>query len=160
MIPDRLQYFLEHFWKDQTCDQIWTLGPHIYHQNTSRNIRKLWKHPWFSYLRIWNSDVFEGLCTHLLFLFLLMIKCSKLENKAMEFAICILKTRDFDFWYFEILKLRNLEVWQATFLISKLLKSWQIEDGEREMMKIPVNKFFKILDMNFISIKNHEMGNW
>ena len=27
MIPDRLQYFLEHFWSDQKCDQIWTLGP-------------------------------------------------------------------------------------------------------------------------------------
>ena len=35
MIPDRLQYFLEHFWKEQKCDQIWTLGHRSYHQNTS-----------------------------------------------------------------------------------------------------------------------------
>ena len=27
MIPDQLQYFLEHFWIDQQRDQIWTLGP-------------------------------------------------------------------------------------------------------------------------------------
>ena len=39
MIPDRLQYFLEHFWIDQKCDQIWTLGPRIYYQNTSNNTR-------------------------------------------------------------------------------------------------------------------------
>ena len=32
MIPDRLQYFLKHFWNDQKLDQIWTLGPRIYHQ--------------------------------------------------------------------------------------------------------------------------------
>ena len=37
MIPDRLQYFLEHFGNDQKCDQIWTLGPRIYHQNISKN---------------------------------------------------------------------------------------------------------------------------
>ena len=33
MIPDRLQYFLEHVWIDQECDQIWTLGPRIYHKH-------------------------------------------------------------------------------------------------------------------------------
>ena len=36
MIPDRLQYLLEHFRNDQKVDQIWTLGPRIYHQNTSK----------------------------------------------------------------------------------------------------------------------------
>ena len=36
MITDRLQYFLEHFWNDQTCEQIWTLGPRIYQQNISK----------------------------------------------------------------------------------------------------------------------------
>ena len=34
------------------------------------------------------------------------------------------------------------------------------EDGHREMMKIPVKKFFKILDMNFISVKKHEIEVW
>ena len=35
MIPDRLQYFLEHVWIDRKCDRIWTLGARIYYQNTS-----------------------------------------------------------------------------------------------------------------------------
>ena len=39
MIPDRLQYFLEHLWNDQKCNQIWTLGPCIYHPNTSNDTR-------------------------------------------------------------------------------------------------------------------------
>ena len=40
MIPDRLQYFWEHFRNDQKYDQIWTLGPNIYHQNIQTNTRK------------------------------------------------------------------------------------------------------------------------
>ena len=55
MIPDRLQDFLENFWNDQKCDQFWTLGPRIDHQNTSTNKRNIWKHPWkyyFSHLGI------------------------------------------------------------------------------------------------------------
>ena len=42
MIPDRLQYVLEHFWNDQKCDRIWTFYPRIYRQNTSINTGKLW----------------------------------------------------------------------------------------------------------------------
>ena len=34
MIPDRLQYILNDFWIDQKCDQIWSLGPRIYYENT------------------------------------------------------------------------------------------------------------------------------
>ena len=36
MIPDGLQYFSEHFWIDQNCDQNSTLGPRIYHQSISK----------------------------------------------------------------------------------------------------------------------------
>ena len=36
MISDRLQYFLEDVCNFEKCDQIWTLGPHIYHQNISK----------------------------------------------------------------------------------------------------------------------------
>ena len=46
MIPDRLQYFLEHFWIDQKCDQIWTLGPRICYQNISKKYKKIWGQPW------------------------------------------------------------------------------------------------------------------
>ena len=45
MIPDRLQYFFEHFWNDQKRDQILPLGPRIYHQNTTTNTGKIWEHP-------------------------------------------------------------------------------------------------------------------
>ena len=69
MIPDRLQYFLDDFWNDQKCDQIWTLGPCIYHQNASTNTGKygndLDKY-YFSYLTIWNCDFVEGMRTQLL----------------------------------------------------------------------------------------------
>ena len=44
MIPDGLQYFSEHFWNDQKCDQIWLLGPRIYNQNISK-IHKWSVHP-------------------------------------------------------------------------------------------------------------------
>ena len=40
MIPNRLQYILEHFWNDRKCDQIRTLGARIYYQHISNNIRK------------------------------------------------------------------------------------------------------------------------
>ena len=39
MIPDRLQYFLDDFWDDQTCDKIWTLGSRIYYKNNSRHTK-------------------------------------------------------------------------------------------------------------------------
>ena len=41
MIPDRLQYFLDYFLNFETCVQIWTLGPRIYHQNTTQKERCL-----------------------------------------------------------------------------------------------------------------------
>ena len=50
MIPDRLQYFLEHFWNDQKCDQIWTIGPRIYHQNISK-----------------IQDMYGGILEHIMF---------------------------------------------------------------------------------------------
>ena len=45
MLPDRLQYLLEHFWNDQKCDQIWNLGPRIYHQNIKQIQEEIWEHP-------------------------------------------------------------------------------------------------------------------
>ena len=66
MIPDRLQYFANDFWNDQKCDQIWTLGPCIHHQNTSTNTRKVWEHPWNIICHIWESEILkilEGICT-------------------------------------------------------------------------------------------------
>ena len=45
MVPDRLQYFLEHFWIDQQNHQIWTLGARTYYQNirkTTKNMDTYW----------------------------------------------------------------------------------------------------------------------
>ena len=41
------------------------LGRLIYYQEVSNDTRKFWEHHWntFSDLRIWNSDLFENLCT-------------------------------------------------------------------------------------------------
>ena len=41
MIPDRSQYFLEHFWIDQNAHQIWTLGARMYYQNTQTKQEKM-----------------------------------------------------------------------------------------------------------------------
>ena len=49
-------------------EQIWTLGPRIYHQDTLKNTRKLWEHPKKYYFHIWESEILksvEGLCTYL-----------------------------------------------------------------------------------------------
>ena len=68
MIPDRLQYFLDGFWNDQKCDQIWTLGHRICHQkalNVQENLGTSLKHIMF---HIWEYDILkmlEGQCTKL-----------------------------------------------------------------------------------------------
>ena len=33
MIPDIFQYFLDHLWNFQKCDQIWILRPVIHYRN-------------------------------------------------------------------------------------------------------------------------------
>ena len=66
MIPDRLQYFQEHFWNDQDYDKIWTLGPRIYHQNISKNTRTYRDVLEQYYFHIWESEMLkflEGLHT-------------------------------------------------------------------------------------------------
>ena len=45
MIPDGFQYFLDDFWNFRNVHQIWTRATRIYHQNASKNKRKLGKHP-------------------------------------------------------------------------------------------------------------------
>ena len=63
MIPDRLQYFLDDFWNDQKCDQIWTLGPR---QSISKNTTKYGDIFEIYYFHMGESEtlkVLEGLCT-------------------------------------------------------------------------------------------------
>ena len=56
MIPDQLQYFLDDFWNFQNVHQIWTCGPRIYHQKTTKNIRKFMESSLkVLFLHIWTS---------------------------------------------------------------------------------------------------------
>ena len=66
MIPDRLQYFLEHFWIDQQCDQIWTHEPRIYYQNITTNKETYGNILEKYYFHIWEYEtlkISEGLRT-------------------------------------------------------------------------------------------------
>ena len=68
MIPGRLQYFLERFRNDQKCDQIWTLGPRIYHQHISKHTRKhgnVLEHIMFHFWESAILKIVEGLRTYI-----------------------------------------------------------------------------------------------
>ena len=69
MILDRLQYFLDDFWDDKKCDQIWALGPCIYHQQYFNQYRKNMGVPWKHIIfYIWESEILrmlEDLCAKL-----------------------------------------------------------------------------------------------
>ena len=63
IIPKRLQYFFGTFLERPKSDQIWTLGPRIYRQNTSKTKKRKMQETYgtsleifFSYLIIWNSE--------------------------------------------------------------------------------------------------------
>ena len=104
----------------------------------------------FSYLRIWNYEI----CGRYVYLFS-FFTCWKIMNiwnlENITFADMnfeMLNFWIFGLWNFElvdvpVLRLRKVDT-------SKRLNS---ENSYRAMMTIPVNKIFKILDMNFISIK-------
>ena len=154
MIPDRLQYFLEHFCIDQRCDQIWTLGPRIYYQNTSTNTRTIWEHPWqvlfFQYVNL-TSWKFRKVSVS---------SCSKLCVFGFELL-------EFEIWSFEIWQLKNWQFGIVNNWNSKFQKCEKINFRKMKCCKIalgndedPTNKCLKILDMNFISINKHEMDIW
>ena len=109
MIPDRLQYFLDYFWDDQTCDQIWTLGARIYHENTSNNTRNMGT-------SLKNIFITENL---------------KFWNGWKVCVPNVLKCGNLTFWKFKILKsgndiwnFENLKIWKVE---SDHLKSWQFD---------------------------------
>ena len=85
MIPDRLQYFLEHFWNDQKRDQILSPGPLIYYKNTSINIRRI--------METFPKHIFLNLGTYNLGIlkvcvpsFLKGWKLKNLQNRNMKFG--------------------------------------------------------------------------
>ena len=151
MIPDRLQYFWEHFWNDQKCDQLWTLGPHIHHQNTSNNTRKSMgtslKYE-FSYLRICNSEICGRCLCPTCLIRLNVFKFWKLEHNSLVF------------WTFKnkLLEIGNW-IWHVTFWNFEILKSWNFENMHREMMKIPL-KNLQNLRYEFHIYQEHEKEIW
>ena len=138
MIPDRLQHFLDDFWNDQKCDQILTLGPLIYHQNTSMNTRNNMGTSLTNIIfiaGIWNSEICgKYACPTFVFSFLqcwnfenwkmniwnMQIESWKLTNNMINccfFWKLPLEDRDF-----EIQKYGNVKYKIRTFLILKFEK--------------------------------------
>ena len=96
MIADRLQDFLEHFWNDQKCHQICTLGPRNYHKNTSKIQESYGSILDKYYLHIWESEILkmlEGLGNYLTF-FKLFAYDYKVENGVWKLT----------FWKFDLLR--------------------------------------------------------
>ena len=103
MIPDRLQYFWKHFWKDHKCDQIWTLGPRIYHQIILKCRREMMGTSLNILFHIWESEILKilgGLCTQLV---------------------------NFHFWHFEILKFEIFENWNLGIWHFRNSKLWHLK---------------------------------
>ena len=94
-----------------------------------------------SYLRIWNYDLFWKVCVPSFFLFL---NCWEFETLIFE-ETWNLTCDNLKIWNFEVFRLGNFES-------LKLWKAFAPENDEESRTKI-----FEILDMNFISIKNHDM---
>ena len=115
MIPDRLLYFLEHFWNDQKCAQIWIPGPRIYHQKCFNEYKKIvgasLNNIIVSYQRIWKSEI-VGRCVYLSFQFSYFLISYAL--KIWNFEILLT-------WYQDLLQnikghFRNVEmliIWES-----------------------------------------------
>ena len=135
MMPDRLQYCLEHFWNDQQCDQIWILGPRIYDKFISTTARTLWEHLWnisFSYLRIWNYEIVWR-SVNLLFRFMFRWKLLCLDFVFWKFGICKFEICNMRF------TIRNLTLWKCEI---PFLKCWHFEVVG--VWKFELLKFWKV----------------
>ena len=170
MIPDRLQYILEHLWNDQECDQIWTIGPHIYHQNISKHTRNIGtplKIIMFINLAIWN---FENIKRY-------MYQTVWNIGNLFSFSnFLILKLWRFETMVFDNLRFRNLNFrnWNIeTLKIGKmtiLFSFWKLRVHHfwSNCVKMGTGKWWRLVKQNlqkswiwiFISIKNHEMKIW
>ena len=120
MIPDRLQDFLDHFWNDEKCDQIWTLGPHIHHQKISTNIRK-----YGNIFENFDLPISENLK---------LCKCWKVCVPFFKMAILKMKILELTSWNWKMtfgnLKIGKLSIGQMAF---GNFKVWEIRKfGNRE----------------------------
>ena len=126
-------YFLDDSGNFENFVKIWSRNPPNYYQNASKNTRKLWNHLGkILFLSIWDSQNFENV-----------------RN------LYVLGTSFFDFSDFFLISFR----WFSDFLcffwvyiLKIILRRWGIENYTFSITKQHPN-----LDMNFISIKKHEM---
>ena len=141
MLPDRLQYFWEHFWNDQKCDQIWNLGPHNHQQNNSKNIRKLRGTSLNTFfisenLKLWllgNVCVpnFLKFCNLKIWEFaswkpkILKMKIRNVEIGNLKMKIQTRAIKPCAFWTFEICKLNTLKIEE---LQNGTCEHWQFEN--------------------------------
>ena len=139
MISDRLQYFLNDFWNDPKCDQIWTVGPRIYHQNTSKNTRiyvDIFENYYFvisENLKFWN--LWKVYVPNLLELW--NLEFLKWKYGTWKFDIC-------KFWNLKILKF-----WKMKILKFGNWKAWELETCNLETWNLANCKFWKFENMTF-----------
>ena len=125
---------------------------------------QLWEHPWeILFLHIWDSEILKnGRSVYL---------TCRLSNFYF-WHFDLLKFRKFEISSFEILKFGNSETYVVVFfakihcwefvncefwMLIKTLKFWTfgISKTDNSNDEDPCKQIFKILDMNFISIKKH-----
>ena len=144
MVTDQLQYFLEHFWTDQQCDQIWTLGPRIYYQKTSQkyktNMGRSLNHiiSISENLNFWKD---WKVCVPILNFW---------NYKTWKFGICKLKFGNSNL---ATLKIGNLNIGNL-FRRVEIRKLWNFQILHREVMKTPLTILQNIVYEFFISIKS------
>ena len=89
--------FLEHVWIDQQCDETWTLGPRIYHQNTLKNTRTCGSILGTYYFHIWESEILKTL----------KVCVPHFFRNVVFFILNLFEIREFGHSTFESVKLGN-----------------------------------------------------
>ena len=114
------------------------VGPHSpylsckYFNKYKKNVETSWKIWIFGYLRIWKSQ-------------------KKRKSCVPDFSI------------FEISKFEESKIWRSEFLIIRNDEILKIVKSRRRGMtwhEFSINKIYKSLDLNLVSIKKHETILW
>ena len=139
MISDRLQYFLDDFWNFQKINQIWTLGPRIYHQHFKR-YKKTWDIFETYYFRFENLKFWRCWVCVPNFSNFVILKSNMYFSK---FKISFL-------FYFGCLKLCNSTIWKLWHL--KIQKMFFEVFGVWHVWNVRVSMFFLNFETFEISI--------
>ena len=151
MIPDRLQYFLEHFWNDQHVTKSGSSGPvfitNIF-QKIQEHMRQSLRKYYFAYLRIWNSEKI-GRSVYITFWNFGMWFSGNLNFQQLFF-------RKRNIWTFEIWNVNHLKLWRMEIRKSTL-ENLNFEVCNLEVLKIG-NRAFDI--WNFENRKSLKFEKW